>query len=114
MSIKSRGFQRSSGHRRQGARIYYGFGLLLLALSPFCYCANLPLGLNGSISVSAVCLAGVSCAFALLEDGLAVSGRAKALLPWLYGAGTILTLSSWPWLQGLLDAWPGMRNGGAH
>jgi hypothetical protein len=90
--------------RDQGTKTHYGVGLLLLVLSPIYY-ARLSPGLNVSVAISVVCLAGVSCVFALLQDRLTVSSSVKALLPWLYGLGTILTLSSWPWLQNLLAVW---------
>ncbi|WP_321472161.1 hypothetical protein [uncultured Paludibaculum sp.] len=84
--------------RNRAARIYYGFGLLLLAIVPLQY-LYLPLGTNVSDAIVTLCLAALAFPFASLQSNLAGPMKLRTLAPWLYGAGTILTMISAPWLQ---------------
>ncbi|HYZ83823.1 MAG TPA: hypothetical protein VE621_05450 [Bryobacteraceae bacterium] len=83
-------------------RAYFWVGLLLLSLSPLYYYARLSLGLNVFVAVSVMCLAALSCTFALLPNTLGLSAWVRALLAWFYGIGIVMAMSSWPWLQDLL------------
>ncbi|QOY87903.1 hypothetical protein [Paludibaculum fermentans] len=87
-----------SAFGNRAARIYYGFGLLLLALVPLQY-LYLPLGTNVSDAIVTLCLAALALPFASLQSNLAGPMQLRTLAPWLYGAGTILTMISAPWLQ---------------
>ena len=94
----------SRAFQGQDKKTYCGMSLLLVFVSPFYY-SNLSPGFDVSLVICVICLAGISCVFAFLQDGVPASSSVKTLFAWSYGVGTILTLSNWPWLHDLLVAW---------
>ncbi|MGB7761155.1 MAG: hypothetical protein WBL61_15080 [Bryobacteraceae bacterium] len=85
-------------------KTYCGTGLLLAGLLPFYYThLAFPSEYPGVICVAS--LAALSFVFAFLQEWVDLPPKVKTRLAWSYGAGTVLTMSNWPWLHDLFAIW---------
>lgn len=90
-------------------KIYCGTGLLLVLLLPFCF-AHVPivnpfyLWFDLMQAEYAVCMAVISCAFAFLQDEVALSARVKTALACFYAVGMAMTVGIDPWLLDVVRA----------